>query len=160
MQELHMIGANIKKAREKQSLSQRELSSMTCISITQISAYENGKQKPGLDTLACLAKALDTSLDTLYYGVPSEAFLNESENLGETLVNCFLKLRQLGVVSEVLCAEDGGSMTIIHKHASELASTGIARRVSAWEDGLMDGICGFACVCDDWVDNICDFACN
>ena len=72
-------------------MTQRDVYEATDISTSQLSAYENGKQMIGLVSLAKIAKALDTSIDRLYFGKPSEAFLNETEDFGETVVNCFKK---------------------------------------------------------------------
>lgn len=74
------IGTNIKKVRKEKGLTQRKVAENAGISISQLSSYENGKQMPGLPTLANLATALDTSLDQLYFGAPSEAFLNVTED--------------------------------------------------------------------------------
>ena len=106
------ISRNIKQARIEKGMTQREVSRKADISISQLSAYENGKQVPGLTTLAKLATALGTSLDRLYFGRPSEAFLNETADFGETVVNCFLRLRELGVVSDVQYSEGGGGGTV------------------------------------------------
>lgn len=95
------VGRNIHDVRVEKGLTQRDVYEATGISASQLSAYENGKQMVGLTTLAKIAVALGTSIDRLYYGSPSEAFINQSENFGETVVNCFRKLRELGVVSDV-----------------------------------------------------------
>lgn len=106
------VGKNIKNARKEKGLTQREVSIRTEISITQLSSYENGKQMPGLPTLANLATALETSLDQLYFGAPSEAFLNISEDYGETIVNCFLKLRELEVIDDVAAGYGSGTASV------------------------------------------------
>ena len=95
------IGRNIQIVRKEKGMTQRELYEATGISTSQLSSYENGKQMIGLVSLAKIAKALDTSIDRLYFGKPSEAFLNEAEDYGETVVNCFRKLKDLGIVSSV-----------------------------------------------------------
>lgn len=100
------IGKNIKAVRQEQGLTQRELSERSGITISQLSSYENGKQMPGLVSLGNLATALGTSIDRLYFGSPSEAFLNESIDFGETVVNCFAKLWGLGVLQELDFDED------------------------------------------------------
>ena len=95
------IGQNIKTVRTEKGLTQREVCDAAEISTSQLSTYENGKQMVGLVTLAKIATALGTSIDRLYFGAPSEAFLNETEDFGEMVVNCFKKLRELGVVTSV-----------------------------------------------------------
>ena len=101
MSDAVMIGRNIQTVRKEKGMTQRDVYEATDISTSQLSAYENGKQMIGLVSLAKIAKALDTSIDRLYFGKPSEAFLNETEDFGETVVNCLKKLKDLGVVSDV-----------------------------------------------------------
>ncbi len=95
------IGRNIKAVRAEKGMTQRDVYEATGIPASQLSSYENGRQMVGLVTLAKIATALGTSIDRLYFGSPSEAFLNETEDFGKTVVNCFKKLREIGVVSNV-----------------------------------------------------------
>lgn len=116
------IGRNIKSVRTERGMTQHDIYEATGISTSQLSSYENGKQMIGLPTLAKIAVALNTSIDRLYFGAPSEAFLNETEDFGETVVNCFKKLRELGVVSSVSHPMGGGSDSArIEKCGYELA---------------------------------------
>jgi len=103
------IGRNIKNVRAERGMTQHDVYKATGISTSQLSSYENGKQMIGLLTLAKIAVALGTSIDRLYFGAPSEAFLNETEDFGETVVNCFKKLHELGVVSDVNHSIGSGS---------------------------------------------------
>lgn len=95
------IGRNIQQVRLEKNMTQREVCDATGISTSQLSAYENGRQMVGLVSLAKIAVALGTSIDRLYFGRSSEAFINQSDDFGETVVNCFRKLEELGVVSDV-----------------------------------------------------------
>jgi len=115
MSSKEFIGRNLKIVRSERGLTQREVAESTHISISQLSAYENGKQMPGLITLANLAITLGTSIDRLYFGNASEAFLNETTDLGMTVVNCFLKLRELGVVNRIgySTGSGGGTATLL-----------------------------------------------
>lgn len=109
------IGRNIQSVRKEAGMTQRVVAEAAGISISQLSSYENGKQMPGLVTLGKLAVAMNSSLDRLYFGSPSEAFLNETEDFGETVVNCFIKLRELGVVKGVRSGMSGeGSASLSH----------------------------------------------
>ncbi len=63
--------------------------------------YATGDSALAEEQATEIATVLDTSIDRLYFGAPSEAFLNETEDFGETVVNCFKKLRNLGVVTSV-----------------------------------------------------------
>lgn len=119
------IGRNIQSVRKKVGMTQRVVAEAAKISISQLSSYENGKQMPGLVTLGKLAVAMNTSLDRLYFGSPSEAFLNETEDFGETVVNCFIKLRELGVVSDVrsgMSGEGSASLPLCSYELSRLFS--------------------------------------
>jgi transcriptional regulator with XRE-family HTH domain len=55
----------IRQRRKELRLSQEVLAGLAGIDQTQISKYELGKNDPGADALAALAKALDTTTDWL-----------------------------------------------------------------------------------------------
>lgn len=52
--------------REQAGISLTELSRRTNISISALWNYENGKRDPGIRTLEKIAKALNTSISSLY----------------------------------------------------------------------------------------------
>lgn len=104
------IGEEIKKARTKKGLTQKQLSEMTGIAEITIRQYEAGKYKPKLDKLKIISDALGASLveieDYIYYLIPlertREALLAElcniekslhSENLSEEDYNILSKTR-------------------------------------------------------------------
>lgn len=62
------LGERIRKARENANLSQYNLHDLTDISVTQISAYENGKRNIGLQSLYKIARATGKTMDELYEG--------------------------------------------------------------------------------------------
>lgn len=66
--EMQEIGKRIKKARIDSQMTQVELHHLTDISITQISAYENGKRNIGLQSLYKIAQATNKTMDELYAG--------------------------------------------------------------------------------------------
>ena len=116
------IGRNIRMVRNEKGMTQHDVYEATGISTSQLSSYENGKQMIGLTSLAKIAVALGTSIDRLYFGTPSEAFLNETEDFGETVVNCFKKLHELGVISNATHSMGGGKDTAtVEKCGYELA---------------------------------------
>ena len=53
-----MLGADLKRVRERRSLSVRELASITGLSHEAVSAIERGARYPSLQTLEALAGAL------------------------------------------------------------------------------------------------------
>ena len=62
------LGERIRKAWENANLSQYNLHDLTDISVTQISAYENGKRNIGLQSLYKIARATGKTMDELYEG--------------------------------------------------------------------------------------------
>lgn len=60
-----LLGQNISDAREKKSLSQRQLSKLSGVMQPEICKIENGLGNPTLTTLEKLAKALDRSVASL-----------------------------------------------------------------------------------------------
>ena len=77
-----IISANIKKYREKNGLTQEELSSMMNISRQSVSKWETGQALPSIDNLILLSDLLELPLDQLvreadqlstpfYYGKPN-----------------------------------------------------------------------------------------
>jgi len=88
-----LIGERLKKAREAAGLSQRKLGLLTGLSDKTISAYEQGRVTPPLETLVRIAKQL---------GKPISYFLGE-DNPSERLASRLYKLQQvLAHVEEVL----------------------------------------------------------
>lgn len=62
------MGYRIKERREELKMSQEELAEKSGISRPTISAIETGKDKSVLTgTLIALAKALDTTVDKIFY---------------------------------------------------------------------------------------------
>lgn len=62
------IGANIKAVRLSKGLQQKEVASMTGISLTQYGRIENGATKASAVSLAIIAKALEVPTDVLFFG--------------------------------------------------------------------------------------------
>lgn len=62
------MGERIKSAREKACLTQREVAEAVGISERQYQYYEQYKRIPNAITAVKLAKALKTTVETLYHG--------------------------------------------------------------------------------------------
>jgi len=61
-----MIGNNVRKLRKKKGLSQEKLARLADISLNALTKIESGfAQKPTIQTVVKLAKALEVSLDDL-----------------------------------------------------------------------------------------------
>lgn len=95
------IGKRIKEAREKAGLTQNRLHQLTNISITQISAYENGNRNIGLFSLKKIADATDTTMDELYSGKGEEKPLLTANNEGKLIINCITALFESGVITSL-----------------------------------------------------------
>ena len=92
------IGSNIREVRLKLGLSQQYLADLCGFSNTTLSNYENGKKKPGLDTLAKIAKALKVNIDRLYYGDENKSFITSEADDGRKIVNSVYLLWEKGVI--------------------------------------------------------------
>lgn len=56
---------NLKEARKKRNVTQKELAEAIDIDRTAISHYENGRMIPSLERLVEISKVLDVTLDEL-----------------------------------------------------------------------------------------------
>ena len=93
------IGANIREVRLEKKLSQEKLANACGFANTMLSAYETGRKTPGLDTIALLAKALDVSIERLYYGDENNSFITSEPDEGKKIVNSLYLLWSLNIVS-------------------------------------------------------------
>lgn len=59
------LGNNIRYFREKYSMTQEQLGKLVCVTKVSISCYENNKRKPSLETIICLSKIFNITVDDL-----------------------------------------------------------------------------------------------
>lgn len=59
------LSDEIKAARRKRRLTQKQLAARISVVDTTISLYENGERQPSLDVLVQISAVLDVSLDVL-----------------------------------------------------------------------------------------------
>ena len=95
------LGERIRKARENANLSQYNLHDLTDISVTQISAYENGKRNIGLQSLYKIARATGKTMDELYEGKKENEPINKAKNKGELIVNCIAAVVDENVITSL-----------------------------------------------------------
>lgn len=96
-----MIGDNIKRIREKKGVGVNELSRLSGINASYISALERNKKKnPSIDTLDAIAKAL---------GVKANDFLTTEDKL-DLAINTIDRLREY-------------SQLALSKHGIDLSNT-------------------------------------
>lgn len=93
------IGKNIREVRLERRLSQEAVALKCDFSNTTLSAYENSKKIPNLVTIAKIAKALNVSIDRLYYGDENIAFISSENNIGRKVVNAVYYLWSEDVVA-------------------------------------------------------------
>ncbi|WP_215507678.1 helix-turn-helix domain-containing protein [Peptoniphilus sp. EMRHCC_23] len=62
---MNTIGARIKKLRQDNNMTQKELAEKMSVRLSTISNYETGYSTPDINTLAKLATIFDTSIDYL-----------------------------------------------------------------------------------------------
>lgn len=93
------IGKNIRDVRALKNMSQQAVADKCGFANTILSQYENGKKVPNLITTAKIAKALDVSIDRLYYGDENNAFINSEADDGRKIVNSIYLLWSKGVIN-------------------------------------------------------------
>jgi transcriptional regulator with XRE-family HTH domain len=66
------LGARIRMLRDQRDYTQQELADLVGLKRTSITNVERGTQRLMADQLLAVARALDTRLEDLFYGVSSE----------------------------------------------------------------------------------------
>ncbi|MBP5490417.1 MAG: helix-turn-helix transcriptional regulator [Lachnospiraceae bacterium] len=92
------IGFHIRDVRQQKKLSQEKLATLSGISNTTLSAYENSKKIPNLTTVAKIARALSVSIERLYYGEDTVPVNNDMDE-GTRVVNAVYALWNLGIIT-------------------------------------------------------------
>ena len=80
------IGQRIKRAREKNQLTQEQLAELVDLSPMHISVIERGAKPPKLETLINIANALGVSTDTLLQDVIDNRIKAVSSEAADLLV--------------------------------------------------------------------------
>ncbi|MBQ9815136.1 MAG: helix-turn-helix transcriptional regulator [Lachnospiraceae bacterium] len=93
-----IIGKNIREVRKQKGYSQEKLATLCGFSNTTLSAYEYSKKIPNLITIAKIAHSLNVSIERLFYGDDSKAFIEAESDLGRKIVNCIFFLWELGII--------------------------------------------------------------
>ena len=92
------IGKNMKEVRAEKGLTQKDVSERCGISDSTLSAYENSRKYPSLYTLFSIAKALEVSVERLYYGDENSSFVNSEPDNGKKIVNALSFLWEIGMI--------------------------------------------------------------
>lgn len=98
------LGANIKKARINQGLTQDSLAEMVSCNTSHISNIENNHTKVSLNVLLAIANALNTSIDFLLSDQYENASLALDNEIMRVISTCDLKTKQqiLRVINALL----------------------------------------------------------
>lgn len=86
-----IIYKRLKREREKQNISQLELSYSSGVSQNMITYIENGKRTPTIHTILKLCNALKISPSILFIEVNTEASDSEKENAKQTVLDLIKK---------------------------------------------------------------------
>lgn len=100
------VGENIRKFRKERNLTQKQLGQKCGIDEANIRKYELGNANPKFETVAKIAKALDTTPLILFYGPDAQARLDqatsesslliEPDEMEHELLEVFWKLNEKG----------------------------------------------------------------
>lgn len=100
------VGENIRKFRKERNLTQKQLGQKCGIDEANIRKYELGNANPKFETVAKIAKALDTTPLILFYGLDIEAqleqeqkessYLIEPDEIEHELLDVFWELNEKG----------------------------------------------------------------
>ena len=108
-----LIGERIRAARESKNISQVELSRITGIQNSAISAFENGHRTPGLQNLAIIAMALDVTIDELYFGDRDVYYTEHTSDKGMKIANCIRGLTEEKVLRLLLSGATGEYRNVV-----------------------------------------------
>ena len=81
-----MIGQRIKSIRVKSNLTQEKLAERMEINTKYLSSIERGKENPTLNTIICLAEALEVDIGDIF-----SSLQNEDPAKRKSLINSLLK---------------------------------------------------------------------
>ena len=67
--EYKQMGARLMDVREQRACSRPMLAQLTGLHLNTLHSIEHGTRKPSLDTLVCIVRALDVSMDYIVLGM-------------------------------------------------------------------------------------------
>lgn len=97
--ELQKVGTRLIALRKKINKTQQEISdNIEGITPQLLSAYENNKQKPGIENLIKFSKYFNVSLDFLCYGKESSQENIKIKNYGD-LLRILIEIEKTGIIT-------------------------------------------------------------
>ena len=115
-----LVGERIRAAGKAKNYTQSELQKLTGIQVSSISEFENGRSLPNLESIAKIAEKLEVSIDSLWYGDKSVAFIESAPNYGAMIVNAYSALKDNKVVKTIEPGKNGVSYVSIIRHHEAL----------------------------------------
>lgn len=112
MLDYKLIGRRIRAAREREKLSQLDMTGLSDVSATHISLVENGKKKVSLEMISRVSDALGVTIDELIGGsksIPDSEYLTQ---IGMQLEGCSEYEKR--VICEMACV--ARKMLIENRH--------------------------------------------
>lgn len=88
MVDYKLIGARLKKQRERTRMTQEQVAEAAYITSIYLSKIENGKVHPTLDTLAMICDVIDCDLGTVLSNSVTESTLYQNERVLELFHSC------------------------------------------------------------------------
>ena len=88
-------------------MRQQDLAESCGFSNTTLSAYENDKKTPNINTIMTIAEQLGVSVERLYYGDENNAFISAAPNIGRKIVNSIFLLWEQRVINLDLGPHNG-----------------------------------------------------
>ena len=107
-EQTNYFGEALKEVRIENRLSQHELSKRLGFTQSQLSFYENGKNKPTVDTMILMAKALGTSpFDLLRRAMSKSKYLKDefqiNSEMSKAIVEDAIRDYKKKVLADKLC---------------------------------------------------------
>lgn len=82
MDEIKIVGDNIKKMRERYGYSQKEIGAIMNVSFQQVQKYENGINRLPIDKLYALKELYDIPYEVFFEGIDEK---RDTENMAERM---------------------------------------------------------------------------
>mgnify|MGYP005848859081 CR=1 FL=1 len=100
------VGANIRKLRTLNSISQEKMADELGITFQQVQKYENGSNRVGASRLFNIAGILNVSVDQLYEGVKCSDQLKAAEEKSKFDDDIFNKRETINLIRNYYAIED------------------------------------------------------
>ncbi|WP_404989051.1 helix-turn-helix domain-containing protein [Clostridium culturomicium] len=113
------IGDKIKAARKSANITQKELANMIGVTTTTIQNYENNRREPNFNTLECISKALNLSINELL-GVQNDfTFADSLNDIRFNSVMSWISDKSFNIVETTIMKEHFNDLLLKYKNLIE-----------------------------------------